>query len=85
MKARRALANVARSAALAAMATVIILSLQAGLELVFAVLRGMLAFLVVHWVLGAVLDLLQVAAFHSSRRPASGQEAPERQPSIEGN
>lgn len=74
MKARRALANVSRSAALVAMAAVIIISLQAGVELVFAALRGMLAFLIVHWVLGAVVDVLQVAVFRSEAHPPPSAE-----------
>ncbi len=85
MKARQALAHLARSAALAAMAAVIMLSLRAGVELVHAVLRGMLAFLAVQWLLGAAADLLQVAAFTTRRAPsrAGGAESPEQ--SAEGN
>jgi hypothetical protein len=52
---------VARSAALAAMAAVIALSVRAGVELVYAVLRGMLAFLAVQWLLGAAADVLELA------------------------
>ena len=85
MKARHALANVSRSAALVTMATVIIISFQAGVELVFAVLRGMLAFLIVHWVLGAAADVLEVAVFHRRRqRPASEPQPQERGSSPEG-
>jgi len=78
VKARQALANVARSAALAAMAAVIVASLHAGVEPVFAVLRGMLAFLVVQWLLGAAADLVELAAFKGARPPAEAPDSPAR-------
>ena len=75
MKARQVLANVARSAALAAMAAVIVVSLRAGVEPVFAVLRGMLAFLVVQWLLGAAADLVELAVFKGARPAAKAPDA----------
>lgn len=80
MKARQALANVTRSAALAAMALVIFMSLHAGVELVFAVARGMLSFLIVHWVLGAIADVVAVAAFRPAPPPAAPEETVPPQP-----
>jgi hypothetical protein len=60
------------------MAAVIIISLQAGVELVFAVLRGMVAFLIVHWVLGAVSDVLQVAVLRGAAPPPPPAEPEQR-------
>lgn len=69
VKAKQVLAHVSRCAALAALAIVIIISYQAGVDLVFAVLRGIGAFLIVHWVLSAMADIVQVAAFDGGKRP----------------
>ena len=80
MKTRHALANVSRSAALATMAAVLVISLQAGVEPVFAVLRGMAAFLIVQWVLGAVLEVLQVSVFRSEAHPTAPAEREPPQP-----
>jgi len=87
VKARQALANVARSAALVAMAAVIVASLHAGVEPVFAVLRGILAFLVVQWLLGAAADLVELAAFKGARPPAEAPDAqahPHQRPAARG-
>jgi len=85
VKAKHALANLARSAALATMGMVIFLSLQAGVELVFAVVRGIIAFLVVHWVLAAAMDLIQVAAFSGDGGRRQAADAGQReQQSSEG-
>jgi hypothetical protein len=59
------------------MAIVIIVSQHAGVELVFAVLRGMLAFLAVRWMLGAVVEVLELAGFGGHQRERAG--APARQ------
>ncbi len=75
VKARDALGNISRAAALSAMALVIVVSLQAGVELIGAVLRGIAAFLIVHWILGAAADAAGLVL--RSRRRAETPSAPE--------
>jgi len=76
VKSKHALANILQSASLATMGIVIIVSLHAGVELLFAVVRGMAASLIVRWVLGGAVELIELAGF--------GRKAPPLAPDAEG-
>lgn len=74
MKPQLALANIVRSTALAAMTLTILASLHGGAEMIYAVLRGMVVFLIANWTLGAAAE---VVALTDAKRSLSDDSAAE--------